>query len=84
LKSPRILVQRAEEATVLLSLDEGTYFSLNEVGGMIWDLCDGIRTVAQMIDTVAAEFDAPHERVAADVIALVDELASERLLVDAV
>jgi len=64
-----------------LSLDEGTYFSLNEVGGMVWDLCDGVHTVGEVIDAVCAEFDAPPDTVEADVIALVDELASELLLV---
>lgn len=81
-RSPRILAQEADGSTVLLSLDDGTYFSLNEVGGMVWELCDGTRTLADVVDAVCAEFDAPDDVVADDVAALVEELASERLLVD--
>jgi pyrroloquinoline quinone biosynthesis protein D len=67
---------------VLLSLEDGTYYSLNDVGAHVWSLCDGSRTVAQLVEGVCAEFDAPPDVVTSDVVALVDELASERLLVE--
>jgi hypothetical protein len=69
---------------VLLSLDEGTYFSLNDVGAIVWTLCDGSHTVEDIIDALCAEFEAPPERIGADVVALVDDLASEGLVGDAV
>lgn len=67
---------------MLLSLDDGSYFSLNEVGAHVWSLCDGSRTLAQVVDAVCTEFDATPDEVTADVLSLVDELASEKLLVD--
>ena len=66
----------------MLSLDDGAYFSLNEVGAHVWNLCDGSRTIAQVVDAVCAEFDATPDEVTEDVVSLVDELASEKLLVD--
>jgi hypothetical protein len=81
-RSPRVLAQQADGATVLLSLDEGTYFRLNEVGALIWDLCDGDHTVGEIVDAISAEYDASLDQVGADVISLVEELSSERLLVE--
>jgi len=67
---------------VLLSVDDGSYFSLNEVGALVWNLCDGDRTLAEVVDGVCAEFDAAPEEVTPDVVSLVDDLASEKLLVE--
>lgn len=35
-KSPRITWERLDGECVLLNLDNGSYFSLNEVGAAIW------------------------------------------------
>jgi Coenzyme PQQ synthesis protein D (PqqD) len=79
----RVLAQRAAEAVVLLDLDAGTYFSLDEVGARVWELCDGTRRAADVVALIQEEYDAPPEVVAADVLALLGELTGERLLVAA-
>lgn len=78
-----ILAQEAQGKTVLLRLDDGGYYALEGVGGRIWELCDGTRSVHEITQLVAAEFDAPTDRVAADALELVRELHAERLLDDA-
>jgi pyrroloquinoline quinone biosynthesis protein D len=77
-----VLAQEAEGRTVLLRLDDGSYYALDEVGAMIWELCDGERSLADVIARLCAEFDAPQSTVTADVVEFVDELWRERLLVD--
>lgn len=77
----RVIVQRARETLLLLDLDAGTYFSLDEVGGRVWELCDGSRTVADVVRVVTEEFDAPADVIESDVVALLSDLAGERLLV---
>ena len=41
-------MQSADAQTMLLDLDGGTYFALNEVGARVWELSDGSRTVAEI------------------------------------
>ena len=82
-RSARILAQEAGGSTVLLSLDDGAYFSLNEVGGVIWELCDGNHTIGEVATVISNRYDAPEDQVFADVVALVADLMSEQLLVDA-
>ncbi len=82
MRSARILAQSVDDATVLLSLDEGTYFRLNEVGGVVWELCDGGHTVQDVVDAICDLYDAPEDEVRRDVLDLLHELASERLVVD--
>ena len=76
-----ILAQEAHGQTVLLRLEDGGYYALDEVGAMIWELCDGQRAVGEIVAMLCAEFDAPEATVRADVVEFIDDLCRERLLV---
>jgi hypothetical protein len=65
---------------VLLHPRSGEYYSLDEVGARIWDLCDGTHTVASMIDILSQEYDAPAEALEADVCELLTDLLHEQLV----
>jgi hypothetical protein len=78
-----VLAQSAGDETMLLTPDSGEYYTLNDVGGRIWELADGSRTTAEIVEVIAGEYDAPTEVIAADVREILDELRSERLLADA-
>jgi hypothetical protein len=76
----QVIAQDISGTLVLLNIPNGQYYSLNDLGGRVWALCDGIRTVAEIIELIGAEYDAPVERVRDDVLALLRELAQERLV----
>lgn len=66
---------------VLLDLASGTYFGLNEVGVLIWQLMEeGAVTLAEVVGRITAEFEVDTERVEADIIALASELSERKLL----
>jgi hypothetical protein len=72
-----------DDTLVLLKPDDGQYFSLDDVGGRIWELADGTRSVADIAAVVADEYDGPHEAIRTDTLELLEELAGERLVVEA-
>jgi hypothetical protein len=78
--SPDVLFQEVGEETVLLDLASESYFGLNEVGARIWQLIGDGATLQSIFDALVAEFDAEPERIRADLLALVDELAKAGLI----
>ena len=78
-----ILAQEAQGQTVLLRLEDGGYYALDEVGARVWELCDGQRSLEDIVAVMREEFEAPAETIAADVIEFVEELRGEQLLADA-
>jgi len=76
-----VLAQEAQGQTVLLRLDDGGYYALDEVGATIWELCDGRRAVSEIVEVLCAQFDAPQATVRADVLEFIGDLRRERLLV---
>jgi pyrroloquinoline quinone biosynthesis protein D len=76
-----LLSQRAADTRILLDPKDGRYYALDEVSGRIWDLCDGTRTVAQVVATLCGEYEAPAETVEADVLEFLGDLANDGLIV---
>jgi hypothetical protein len=77
-----ILAQAAGDTVILLTPDSGEYFTLNEVGGRIWELADGSRTVADIAALLVVEYEAPLEEIQADALEVLGELAEEGLIAD--
>jgi len=49
----------------------------------VLQLCDGVRSVAQMIDQLAAKYAAERGAIATDVIAMLQDLADKGFLTEA-
>ena len=75
-----VLAQQAEGELVLLDVNAGSYFALNEVGARVWELCDGSRSFTDILGAVGAEFDAPADVIERDVRGLLEDLASDGLV----
>jgi hypothetical protein len=76
-----VLVQRGADQWILLDVENGQYYALDEVSGRVWDLCDGSHSVSAMVAALCQEYDAPAEAVEEDVLAFLGEMADERLVV---
>ncbi len=81
--SPDVVFRDLDGEAVILDLVSGTYFGLNEVGTRVWRLVDEGRDPSQIIDVVAAEYDADRDTIARDVARLIDDLKARRLIVSA-
>jgi Coenzyme PQQ synthesis protein D (PqqD) len=77
-----VLAQAAGDTVILLTPDSGEYFTLNEVGGRIWELADGSRSVAEIAAALGEEYEAPLEEIQADALDVLSELAGQRLITD--
>lgn len=74
-----VLMQEMNGTRLLLDSETGNYFTLDEIGSRVWTLCDGREAVA-IVDELSAEYDAPSSQIRDDVLELLRELASERLI----
>lgn len=79
-RQARVLKQEAAGTVVLLNVDDGRYYALGELGGRVWDLCDGSRTMAQIITIIGEEYDAPLSTIEHDLSELLTDLANENLV----
>ena len=55
----------------------------DEIAVEVLQLCDGVRSVAEMADQLAQKYAAPREAIAADVITMLQDLADKGFLTEA-
>lgn len=65
---------------VLLQLDTGEYFGLDEIGERMWTLLMEDGDLTRVESRLIEEFDVDHGRLTKDLAAFVDELAHRRLV----
>jgi pyrroloquinoline quinone biosynthesis protein D len=54
----------------------------DEIAVEVLQLCDGIRSVADMADQLAVKYAAPREAIASDVVAMLQDLADKGFLIE--
>ena len=65
---------------VIVSPDDSTLHTLNEVGTLIWEAADGLTSVEALAARIAGEFDVSSETARRDVEAFIEHLARRGLL----
>lgn len=65
----------------ILNLTSGTYYGLNGVGARIWSLLREPRVVQNVLDHLLDEYDVEADRCEHDLIALLQQLADEGLVI---
>ncbi|MGA2383793.1 MAG: PqqD family peptide modification chaperone [Gemmatimonadales bacterium] len=65
---------------VILSLKDGVYYGLEDVGARIWGLLQRPITVSAIRDALVAEYDVEPERCGRDLAALLQDLAARGLI----
>jgi hypothetical protein len=69
-----------ERSIVMMSLDLGKYFGLNEVGSRIWELLEQPRSMADLCAVLQQEFDVDPDACHAEVSEFLAALAQEGLI----
>ncbi len=73
-RNPRVVARELSDVAgaVLLHLETGAYHGLNPVGWVVWELIDGQRTVAELVEGVRERIDDPPPEVEHDVLSFLD------------
>lgn len=76
----RVLFRNLAGEAVLLELDSGSYFGLNETGTLMWEALAGLERVDRALLNLEAELDVSAERLRTDLLDFVSLLASRSLV----
>lgn len=65
---------------VILSLETGKYYGLNEVGHCIWNAIQSAATFEEIQSAVMAEYDVSEEVCRQEIISFVEKMSEEKLV----
>ena len=87
-KSQDLVEREIEGELIIVPLTSGIgdledeLFSLNEVGRDVWARIDGKRRVSQIVKELEKIYQVEREKIAADVLGFLAELAKRKLIVE--
>jgi hypothetical protein len=79
-RDQEIAAQVFEDEAVIMRLTDGAYFSMNRVGGLIWEAVESGGTLAEAVSAVTRRFEVTPEEAGADIGRLLETMVQERLL----
>jgi len=79
-RSPEQVSGDLDGKVVLLSIENGEYYNMNEVGSRIWALLEKPMTVTALIEQLLAEFEVERPTCEAEVAAFLEQLLKDKLL----
>lgn len=65
---------------VMMNLDKGKYFSLNEVGSRIWTIISSSISIKGITDILIKEYDVDYETCKVEVIKFIKKLYEDDLI----
>jgi len=65
---------------VMMSIDNGEYYGLDETGTRIWELLETPQPIHQLIQQLLEEFDVAPDECQADTLDFLDELLQKELI----
>ena len=80
-RSPSATHQTVGEEAIVIDVNSGAYYTLNETGTIFWELIDGQRTIADCANEIAGQYEVEREVVTADLLELAAELQTEGLVI---
>jgi hypothetical protein len=78
--NPDVVFKRLGDRMVLVRLATNQVFELNATGARIWELLEDGAPEDEILEHLAAEFDAPPARLEQDLVDLLHDLKSEGLI----
>jgi hypothetical protein len=75
-----VLIQELDGEAVLLNLDGGRYFGLDEVGTHMWKALTTSASIASVYEALLAEYDVDPQALRRDLEELVEKLVEHGLV----
>lgn len=79
-KESEIAAKVIDGEAILINLSNGTYYSMDKVGGFIWELIKRNYSLSEIVETITEHYDVSAETAKTDVETLAMELLEEEIV----
>ena len=83
-RNPDLMAANMDGEMVMMSVSQGSYFGINEVGALIWSTLETPKTVSDIIEAVQTAFDNQDAgQIQKDVTQFLEDLVENKLIHEA-
>jgi hypothetical protein len=80
IRNPELVENTIDGEVVMMSIESGEYFGLNEVGSSIWQLIENSTTVHDIIGKLLDEYDTTPQECIKDTIEFLEQLRGKNVI----
>jgi len=74
-----IVASDIDGETVMMSIENGKYYGLDDIGSLIWALIEKPIRVSDLIGTLLEKYDVDRETCESDVLTFLDKLKAQSI-----
>jgi hypothetical protein len=75
-----IVASDIDDEKVMMSVEKGQYFGMDPVGSRVWELIEKPIKVSELIDGLLGKYDVDRETCEQDVLAFLEELHEDGIV----
>ncbi len=79
-RSETLLFNNLGDDVVMMDIEQGSYYGLEEVAARIWELTENPVSVASICETLISEYDVPEQKCEQEVTAFIDDLINRKII----
>lgn len=76
----KVLWRKVDRETVILDIDTGYYYALDQISSSVWDMIADKYALDQMADKISNEYDVDQQTAHKDIKAFLRNLEKEKLI----
>ncbi len=77
---PELLYSKIGNEIVLLTVESGKYFKIDEIGSLIWEYIKKPKSISEIKDYLIQDYNVTEDQCVADISSFLDKLISDNLL----
>lgn len=77
---PNQIAATVDREIVILSVERGSYYGLDDIGSEIWEKLANPTRIGAICDALAEKYEADRPAIERDVLALLEQMATEGLI----
>jgi hypothetical protein len=78
---PQVINEMIDGEAIMINLVSGSYYSLDSLGGEVWELLEKSQPVDEIVGQLSLRYDASDEVIRSAVENLLEQLSREQLIV---
>jgi hypothetical protein len=80
-RAKELLATELDDETVLMSIENGSYYGMEKTGRRLWELIESPMLVSKLIVFLSEEYNVAPDICGSDIIDYLQELYDEKLIV---
>jgi hypothetical protein len=79
-RNPKLLANQMDGEIVMMSIDNGEYYGLDEVGSRIWEIMENPVSIHNLVEQLMAEFEVDYDDCLRDTKEFLEDLLNKDLV----